>query len=86
MALAERGHTVRVMTPLYASVPSVREILIVESTECSAELLRRGTDGSWPQNPEAISAVGTIRLASIGLDIPLAEVYRDTHLADGAGA
>lgn len=31
----------------YASVPSVREILVVHSTRVSAELLRRLLDGSW---------------------------------------
>ena len=64
-------------------MPSVIEILIVESTEVGAEVLRRGADGNWPQEPEAVAAGGTIRLTSIGLDIPLAAIYRDTHLAQG---
>lgn len=67
--------------PLYASVPTVTEILIVDSRKVAAELLRRGADGSWPQNPDAIPSDGTIHLASIGLDVPLAEIYRGTHLA-----
>jgi Uma2 family endonuclease len=67
--------------PLYASLPSVTEILIVDSTKIAAELLRRGPDGSWPQEPASVATNGTIHLESIDLDIPMAEVYRDTHLA-----
>lgn len=67
--------------PLYASVTSVTEILIVNSKKVEAELLRRAADGSWPQDPEVIGPGGTIRLESIGLDLALADVYRGTHLA-----
>jgi Uma2 family endonuclease len=35
--------------PPYATLPSVTEILIVESTRMAAELLRRQADGIWPQ-------------------------------------
>ena len=65
---------------LYASVPSVAEILIVDSREVAAEVLRRGADGSWPKNPEPVPPGGVIRLTSIGLEMPMAEVYRGTHL------
>ena len=66
--------------PLYATVPSVMEILLVESTEVNALLLRRNADGSWPPNPSAIPEGGTITLETIGLELPLAELYRDTYL------
>ena len=65
----------------YATVPSVTEILIVDSTKVAAECLRRQPDGSWPQSSEEVTPDGTIRLASVELDIPMAEVYRNTHLA-----
>lgn len=67
--------------PLYASVPSVQEILLVDSEEIGAELLRRGEDGNWPSDPGKIGPSETIRLQSIALDIPMAEVYAGTHLA-----
>jgi Uma2 family endonuclease len=67
--------------PHYASLPSVVEILIVHSTRMKAELLRRGANGEWPENPEAIESQGVISLSSIGLDLPLAEAYAKTHLA-----
>jgi Uma2 family endonuclease len=67
--------------PHYASLPSVTEILIVHSTRIRAELLRRNADGDWPENPQVIDGSGAIGLASIGLELPLAEVYAGTHLA-----
>ena len=66
--------------PLYATVPSVLEILLVESTEVKAVLLRRNPDGSWPPNPATIPEGGTIELETIGLVLGLAELYRDTYL------
>jgi Uma2 family endonuclease len=66
--------------PLYASLPSIAEILVVASEKVEAQLLRRQADGSWPQEPEAIATGGTVRLDSIGLEFPLTDVYRDTHL------
>lgn len=60
---------------------SVIEILIVSSTAIAAQLLRRNSDGSWPLNPEPIDAGSIVELASIGLELPLREVYRDTYLA-----
>lgn len=67
--------------PLYATLPSVTEILVVDSTKVAAELLTRGADGAWPKDPEQLGRGGTIRLASIGLELPMAEVYRGTYLA-----
>lgn len=65
----------------YATLPSVAEILIVHSTRIEAELLRRGASGEWPENPEVVAAGGIISLTSIGLDLPIAEAYTETHLA-----
>lgn len=65
----------------YASIPSVREILVVHSTRAAAELLRRGPDGSWPPEPEPITEGGTLRLESVDLACPLREIYARTYLA-----
>jgi Uma2 family endonuclease len=65
----------------YATVPSVREILLVRSTRVEAELLRRTNDGSWPEQPELIQAGGTLELASLGFTVPLLALYRTTALA-----
>lgn len=64
----------------YATIPSVQEILVVHSTRMAAELLRRGDDRSWPEEPEEIEANGTLRLEAIDLTCPLAELYARTHL------
>jgi Uma2 family endonuclease len=70
--------------PLYATLPSVQEILLVDSSKVEAMLLlRRGADGHWPQEPHTIEPGGVIALASIGLEVTLAEVCRDTHLSAG---
>ena len=69
----------------YASIPSVREILLVRSTEIAAELLRRQSDGTWPEQPELIGSAGGIVLDSIGFGGNLVDFYEDTHLRrDGA--
>ncbi len=66
--------------PLYASVPSVMEILLVESEEIGAELLRRRADGSWPEDPESFGPDGRIRLESIGFEFAIKENYVGTHM------
>jgi Uma2 family endonuclease len=65
----------------YASMPSVREILVVHSTRIAAELLRRRADGAWPEEPAPVGPAETLRLDSIGLERPLADLYAHTHLA-----
>lgn len=63
----------------YTTIPSVREILVLRSTSVGADLLRRRADGTWPQEP-AVVTDGDLVLDSIGLRVPLAEVYRTTRL------
>jgi Uma2 family endonuclease len=65
----------------YTTIPSVREIVVVHSTRVLAELLRRGTDGHWPEEPEQIGPDGTLHLDSIDFACQLPEVYSQTHLA-----
>ena len=65
----------------YTTLPSVMEILVVNSVRIEAELLRRRDDGTWPEQPDMIPADGTLGLASIYFDVPLAALYRTTSLA-----
>jgi Uma2 family endonuclease len=65
----------------HTTIPSVREILAVHSTRIEAELLRRNPDGSWPEDPEILTAVDTLALPSIGFATTLAMCYRTTALA-----
>lgn len=71
--------------PLYATLPSVKEILIVDSTVVSVQLLRRQEDASWPQRPTRFGPGEAVRLATIDLEIALRDMYRQTHLGAAAG-
>ncbi len=64
----------------YTTIPSVREILVLRAVSIGAELLRRNSDGTWPERP-AMIAEGDLVLESIGLRVPLPAVYRTTRLA-----
>src|ERR1700722_13201207 len=61
----------------FPTIPSLREILLLSSTAVRAELLRRGSDGSWPAASSVIED-GDLLLDSIDLGIPLATIYRTT--------
>jgi len=64
----------------YTTIPTVREILIVNSFRVEAQLLRRGDDGNWPADPDQIDADGTVKLDAIGFAGPLAAIYAKTYL------
>jgi Uma2 family endonuclease len=65
----------------YATIPSVAEILIIQSTRIEAKLLRRQPDGTWPDVPAPIEAGDTLALDCIGLTVPLADAYTGTRHA-----
>jgi Uma2 family endonuclease len=64
----------------YTTIPSIKEILVLNSAKIGAELLRRAEDGSWPPGPLSIET-GELTLESIGFSMPLAAAYRTTRLA-----
>lgn len=63
----------------YATIPSVREILVLHSTAVAADVLRRQADGAWPQEAESLTG-GELALESIAFAVPLADLYRTTRL------
>jgi Uma2 family endonuclease len=65
----------------YTTITTVAEIVVLRSTAIAAEVLRRGPDGEWPQQPDIINAAGELRLDSIGFAAPLRDTYRTTNLA-----
>ena len=65
----------------YTTIPSVREIAVVHSARVLAEVLRRGADGHWPEDPAQVDRDGTLRLDSIDFACPMRDVYAQTHLA-----
>ena len=64
----------------YTTIPSVREILLLGTEAIFAEILRRAPGGTWPDAPQRITA-GMLAMESIGLAVPLADLYADTILA-----
>jgi len=65
----------------YTTLPTVREILVLETSGLAAELLRRQPDGSWPESPLRFEADDTLMLESIGFQVILRALYSGTHLA-----
>jgi Uma2 family endonuclease len=63
-----------VKLPQYQAIPSLIEILYIESERVAATVYRRQADG-W-DTIEISGADARLQLATIGLDIPLGAVYR----------
>ena len=61
----------------YAAMPSVREILFLDSRAVRAELHRRDAGNLWPAAPDVLEGTAILRLDTAGLEIPLADLYRD---------
>jgi Uma2 family endonuclease len=55
-------------------IPSLREILYVETEQVGAMVYRRGDASNW--FTIAVAATDPLRLETIGLDIPLSDLYR----------
>jgi Uma2 family endonuclease len=64
----------------YATIATVREILLIRSTRLAAELIRREADGTWPANSQPVGADAALVLESLDFSCPLAAVYEGTHL------
>jgi Uma2 family endonuclease len=67
----------------YVTLPSVEEIILIATWHAEADILRRGPDGHWPKNPLNIRGNAPVTAASVGLDMPMREIYWGTHIADG---
>jgi Uma2 family endonuclease len=65
----------------YATLPSVSEIVVIDTESVSADVLVRDDKGLWPANSLKVEAGGFVGFASIGFEMPLNEAYRGTHLA-----
>ncbi len=59
----------------YLTIPSVREVLVLGSLVVAGELLRRGPDGDWPEDPLLLGPDDDIVLQSFGFRHPLAALY-----------
>lgn len=63
---------------LFMTLPSVVEILALDSERIGGHVLRRDAAGAWPPEPAELCEGDTVRLDAIGLAFPLVEAYRGT--------
>ena len=64
----------------YCTIPSIREILLIESDTVAAHLIRRDPDGAWPHDPARIEDGEDVALDSIGMTFPLRALYAGVRL------
>lgn len=65
----------------YASMPSVMEMLVLQSESIGAQLFRREPDLSWPTLASRLGQAADLTLESIGLTVPVSAFYRTTRFA-----
>jgi len=65
-----------VKLPFYRAIPTVRTILILSSDERRAEHWERRESGWFMQD---LIGDAVIRVESLGIDLPMADIYRNTH-------
>lgn len=70
--------------PDYKAMPSLQEILLIDSTRMHAEVYRRRGAEHWDRT-EVSSADARLRLESVGLDMPLGMLYAKVPLELGSG-
>ena len=63
----------------YRQLPSLREYVLVDPERPRAEVFRRQADGRWLVDTLGLS--DRLELASLGLEIPMSEVYLDCEFA-----
>jgi Uma2 family endonuclease len=65
----------------YATIPSVQEIVLFESTRIEAHILTRDASGHWPENPVLVKAGGIVPFTAVDFDMPIEDAYRNTYLS-----
>ncbi len=70
---------------LWASMtlPSLREILLLDATALRGELLARDAGGAWPEDAALLGPGDAVHLASIGFAAPFAAFYAGTAFRSG---
>ena len=62
----------------YAKLESLQEYVLVDSRRVRVDVIRRGEGGLWHIQP--LEAGGVIELQSVGIRIPVSELYADVRL------
>lgn len=60
---------------LYRSIPSLEEYVLIDSQRIAAEVFRKSEREFWSLMSESYTLEGSIELASIGLTLPMRDVY-----------
>jgi Uma2 family endonuclease len=68
----------------FTTIPSVRELLVVDSRAVRVERLARGQDGHWPADAQVINS-GAVALSSVGASLTIADIYAGTWLLEDQG-
>lgn len=63
----------------YQATPSIRHYAMLEQTRAEAMVLSRAADGGWTEE-RAVGLGAALRLAALGLELPMAELYRGLRL------
>lgn len=69
-----------------ATLTSVREMAVVSTSGMEVEVHRRDAAGAWPPSPDTVQPGGRLKLASVGLDCPIEEIYAGTWLLGSSGS
>jgi Uma2 family endonuclease len=77
-------HDRRIKLPVYRRIASVEEILLLDSQSCYGEVLRRDGDRWITELVQGSDAV--LRLTSVGLSLPMRELYDGIDLEDAETA
>jgi len=65
---------------LYRDIPSLKEYLLVDSDSISIEAFRINDKGNW-ELEEIKSAGGLLNIPSVGVEIPLTDIYNGSKLS-----
>lgn len=69
----------------YKSIPSLRVILYVAQDRARVDVVGRGPDGRWDDDEPAVGLDSVLALPELGVELPLAELYADTDVAERGG-
>jgi len=67
---------------IYQKIPELQEYLVIEQDRPHADLFRKNEAGFWVMYPAGKD--DTIELSSVGLRLPLADLYADVDLGSAA--
>ncbi len=68
----------------YKTIPSLKAIVYVASDRARIDLVRRQADGRWDDEDALEGQEATLKLAEIGANLPLAEIYAGTEVQEDA--